>query len=117
MCKLIFVCLGTAELLLYKWSGATTMLFKYGTQKSRALLYFVHNIYLLRNQEDYLKIFPRCDELDDRGPIPDDGWMFFSSHLRSDRLWDLPRSYPLGTGVSFSGSEAAGAWSWPLTSI
>jgi hypothetical protein len=27
-----------------------------------------------------------------------------------------PASYPLGTRVSFTGSKAAGAWSWPLTS-
>jgi len=26
-------------------------------------------------------------------------------------------SYPMGTGGSFSGGKAAGAWSWPLTSI
>jgi hypothetical protein len=25
-------------------------------------------------------------------------------------------AYPMGTGVSFRGSKAAGAWSWPLTS-
>jgi hypothetical protein len=28
-----------------------------------------------------------------------------------------PASYPLGTGGSFPGCKAAGAWSWPLTSI
>jgi hypothetical protein len=26
-------------------------------------------------------------------------------------------SYPVGTGGSFPGGKAAGAWSWPLTSI
>jgi len=26
-------------------------------------------------------------------------------------------SYLMGTGGSFSGGKAAGAWSWPLTSI
>jgi hypothetical protein len=28
----------------------------------------------------------------------------------------IPDSYPMGTGGSFSGAKAAGAWSWPLTS-
>jgi hypothetical protein len=28
-----------------------------------------------------------------------------------------PASYPMGTRDSFPGGEAAGAWSWPLTSI
>jgi hypothetical protein len=28
-----------------------------------------------------------------------------------------PISYPMGTGGSFPGGKAAGAWSWPLTSI
>jgi hypothetical protein len=28
-----------------------------------------------------------------------------------------PASYPMGTRGSFPGGEAAGAWSWPLTSI
>jgi hypothetical protein len=28
-----------------------------------------------------------------------------------------PASYPVGTGGSFPGDKAAGAWSWPLTSI
>jgi hypothetical protein len=28
-----------------------------------------------------------------------------------------PDSYPMGTGDSFPGDKAAGAWSWPLTSI
>jgi hypothetical protein len=27
-----------------------------------------------------------------------------------------PTSYPMGTGGSFPGGKAAGAWSWPLTS-
>jgi hypothetical protein len=28
-----------------------------------------------------------------------------------------PASYPMGTGSSFTGGKAAGAWNWPLTSI
>jgi hypothetical protein len=28
-----------------------------------------------------------------------------------------PASYPMGTADSFPGGKAAGAWSWPLTSI
>jgi hypothetical protein len=33
------------------------------------------------------------------------------------RLWGPPRPYPMGIGGSFPGGNAAGAWSWPLTSI
>jgi len=29
----------------------------------------------------------------------------------------LPTSYPMGTGSSFPRDKAAGAWSWPLTSM
>jgi len=39
---------------------------------------------------------------------------YFSSPPRPERLWAYPASYPMGT---FPGSKAAGAWSWPLTSI
>jgi hypothetical protein len=28
-----------------------------------------------------------------------------------------PATYSMGTGVSFSGGKAAGAWGWPLISI
>jgi hypothetical protein len=35
----------------------------------------------------------------------------FSSPRRSDRLWAHPASYPMGTGGSFPGGKAAGAWS------
>jgi len=28
-----------------------------------------------------------------------------------------PASYPMGIGCCFPGNKAAGAWSWPLTSI
>jgi hypothetical protein len=43
--------------------------------------------------------------------------------LRFGRIWVSmgvvihPASYPMGTRDSFPGGKAAGAWSWPLTSI
>jgi len=39
---------------------------------------------------------------------------YFSSPLRLDRFWSHPASYAT---ASFLGSKAAGAWSWPFTSI
>jgi hypothetical protein len=38
-------------------------------------------------------------------------------HRVQNGSWAHPASYPMGTGGSFPGSKAAGAWSWPLTSI
>jgi hypothetical protein len=38
-----------------------------------------------------------------------------SCHVR--HLLSHPASYPMGTRGSFPGGKAAGAWSWPLTSI
>jgi len=45
--------------------------------------------------------------LDDQDSILGKGRYFFL----------FATAYRMGTGVSFSGGEAAGAWSWPLTSI
>jgi len=44
-------------------------------------------------------------------------WEFFSSPPYPDRIWSPPASYPIDTRGSFPGSKAAGACSWPLTSI
>jgi hypothetical protein len=41
-------------------------------------------------------------------------WLCLPLILRSGAH---PASYPMGTRVSFPGGKAAGAWSWPLTSI
>jgi hypothetical protein len=42
----------------------------------------------------------------------------FSLHHRIQNGSGAHRgSYPMGTRVSFHGGKAAGAWSWPLTSI
>jgi hypothetical protein len=40
----------------------------------------------------------------------------FSSPRRPDRSGAHPASYPMGTEGSIPGINAAGAWSWPLTS-
>jgi hypothetical protein len=54
------------------------------------------------------------------------GWSGFESRWRLGiRSFDTvqtgsgahPASYPMGTGSSFPGGKAVGAWSWPLTSI
>jgi hypothetical protein len=42
----------------------------------------------------------------------------FSLHHRVHNVSGVhPASYPMGTRGSFPGGKAAGAWSWPLTSI
>jgi hypothetical protein len=45
------------------------------------------------------------------------GWEFFSSPPHPDRLWAHPATYPMCTKSSFPEGKAAGACSWPLTSI
>jgi hypothetical protein len=42
---------------------------------------------------------------------------FSLNHLVQTGSWAHPASYPMGTRSSFPGGKAAGAWSWPLTSI
>jgi hypothetical protein len=55
--------------------------------------------------------------LDDRGSITRMGREFFSSPQRPNRLW-VPFSLLSNVyRLLFSGSKAAGAWSWPLISI
>jgi hypothetical protein len=54
--------------------------------------------------------------LDDRGSIPDRGKRFFRLPCL-DRLWDPPGLLFSGYPGLFPGTKAAGAWSWPLTSI
>jgi hypothetical protein len=46
-------------------------------------------------------------------------WIFSSTHCSQilNRDWNSTAPYPMGTGCSFPGGKAAGAWSWPLTSI
>jgi len=39
------------------------------------------------------------------------------NHRVQNRSGTHPASYPMGTRGSFPVSKAAGAWSWPLTSI
>jgi hypothetical protein len=63
--------------------------------------------------------------LDDRGLIPRKkiSYPFVTafSILFHHRIQNLsgahPASYSVGTRGSFPGGKAAGAWSWPLTSI
>jgi len=42
---------------------------------------------------------------------------FFLHHRDQTGSGDHPASYPMGTGGSFPGDKAAGAWNWPYTSI
>jgi hypothetical protein len=58
--------------------------------------------------------------LDDRvSRVPFPAWAGnFSLHHRVQNGSEAhPASYPTGTRGSFPGGKAAGAWSWPLTSI
>jgi hypothetical protein len=58
--------------------------------------------------------------LDDRGSrvrFPAGTGNFSLHHRVQNGSGAHPASYPTGTRVSFPGSKAAGAWSWPLTAI
>jgi hypothetical protein len=58
--------------------------------------------------------------LDDRGPtvrFPAGTRNFSLNHRVKNGSGAHPASYPMGTRGSYPGSKAAGAWSWPLTSI
>jgi hypothetical protein len=61
-----------------------------------------------RSRDSVVGISTRCG-LDDRRVK---NFIFSTSRLA--RVG--PTSYPMGTGCSFPGGKAAGAWSWPLTS-
>jgi hypothetical protein len=58
--------------------------------------------------------------LDDRGSrvrFPERAGNFSLHHRVQTGSGAHPASYPMGNRGSFPGSKAAGAWSWPLTSI
>jgi hypothetical protein len=58
--------------------------------------------------------------LDDRGSrvrFPAGAGNFSLHHRVQNGSGAHPASYPLGTRGSFLGGKAAGAWSWPITSI
>jgi hypothetical protein len=52
--------------------------------------------------------------LDDRGSIPGN---FSLNHRVQNGSGAHPASYQMGTRGSYPGGKAAGAWSWPITSI
>jgi hypothetical protein len=58
-------------------------------------------------------------ELDDRIGVRFPAWAgkFSLYHRVQTGSGAHPVFYPTGTGGSFPGGKAAGAWSWPLTSI
>jgi hypothetical protein len=58
--------------------------------------------------------------LDDRGSrvrVPPGAGNFSLHHRVQNGSGAHSTSYPMGTRGSFPGGKAAGAWSWPLTSI
>jgi hypothetical protein len=58
--------------------------------------------------------------LDDRGSrvrFPAGAGNYSLHHRVQNGSGAHPASYPMGTRRSFPGGKAAGAWSWPLTSI
>jgi hypothetical protein len=57
------------------------------------------------------------DDLGSRVRFPAGPGNFSLHHRVQNGFGAHPASYPLGTRGSFPGGKAAGAWSWPLTSI
>jgi hypothetical protein len=57
------------------------------------------------------------DDWDSRVRLPAGTGNFSPHHRVQSDSGAHPASYPMGTMDSFPGSKAAGAWSWPLTSI
>jgi hypothetical protein len=58
--------------------------------------------------------------LDDRGSrvrFPAGAWNFSLHHRVQYGSRVHPASYPMGTRSFFPGGKAAGAWTWPLTSV
>jgi hypothetical protein len=49
--------------------------------------------------------------------VPEGAGNFSLHHRVQNGSEAHPASYPMGTGSPFPGGKAAGAWSWPLTSI
>jgi hypothetical protein len=80
------------------------------------VIYFI--IYDYRRSRDSSVGIATSYGLDDRGVGVRilGGQEFSLLHVVRTGSGDRPTSYPIGTGGSFSGSKAAGAWSWPFTS-
>jgi hypothetical protein len=79
--------------------------------------YFCEIITFMRSRDSVVGIATGYG-LDDQGvgvrvPV---GQEFSILHVVQTGFGVHPTSYPMGTGGSFPGGKAAGAWSWPLTS-
>jgi hypothetical protein len=57
------------------------------------------------------------DDWGSRVRVPEEAGNFFLHHRIQNGSGAHTASYPMGTGGAFPGGKAAGAWSWPLTSI
>jgi hypothetical protein len=80
---------------------------------------FVYNVYgmYIESRDSTVGIATGYG-LDDQGVevrVPE-GARIFTFPCRQIGSGAHPASYPMGNGGSFPGGEAAGAWSWPLTS-
>jgi hypothetical protein len=77
------------------------------------------------SHKDEISLFSAVTIATDYGPddrmigvrIPEGAGNFSLRHRVQTGSGAYPTSYPMGTGGSFHGSKAAGAWSWPLSSI
>jgi hypothetical protein len=72
--------------------------------------------YLYRRRDSSVGIATSL-KLDDLDSIPGKVTDFSVIHNVQNGSGNHPASYPMGTWGSVSGDKAAGAWSWPLTSI
>jgi hypothetical protein len=74
-------------------------------------------VYFLNYKEKSIALGYGLDDRGSRVRLPAEAGNFSLHHRVQNGSGAHPAFYPMGTRGSFPGDKAAGAWSWPLTSI
>jgi hypothetical protein len=78
---------------------------------------FSHPTYVSRDSSVSTALGYGLDDRSSRVRFPMGAGNFSLHHRIQNGSGSHPASYPMDTRGSFPGVKAAGAWSWPLTSI